>query len=32
LAYDFQIVSEIPTHGKDIRVHKIITEKEIIEC
>ena len=32
LAYDFQIVSEIPTHGKDVRVHKIVTEKEIIEC
>ena len=32
LAYDLQIVSEIPTDGKDVRVHKILTEKEIIEC
>jgi len=32
LAYDFQIVKEIPTNGMDVRVHKIVTEKEIIKC
>ncbi len=32
LAYDLQIVNRIPTDGKDVRLHKIITEKEIIEC
>lgn len=32
LAYDFQIVGEIPTDGHDVRIHKIITEKEIVEC
>ncbi|MEE9322996.1 MAG: 5-formyltetrahydrofolate cyclo-ligase [Candidatus Aenigmarchaeota archaeon] len=32
LAYDLQIVNHIPTDGKDVRIHKIITEKEIIEC
>ncbi len=32
LAYDLQIVRKIPTDGKDVRVNKIITEKEIIEC
>lgn len=32
LAYGFQMVKEIPTDGMDVRVHKIVTEKEIIEC
>jgi 5-formyltetrahydrofolate cyclo-ligase len=32
LAYEFQIVSEIPTHKKDVRVQKIITEKKVIDC
>jgi 5-formyltetrahydrofolate cyclo-ligase len=32
LAYDLQIVSEIPADGDDVRVDKVITEKEIIEC
>ena len=32
LAYDLQIVNHIPTDGEDVRVHKILTEKEIIEC
>jgi len=32
LAYDFQIVSKIPADDHDIRVHKIVTEKEVIEC
>lgn len=32
LSYGLQIVSGIPTDGEDVRVNKIITEKEIIGC
>jgi len=32
LAYDFQIVNEIPAEGEDVTVDMIITEKEIIQC
>jgi 5-formyltetrahydrofolate cyclo-ligase len=32
LAYDFQIVGDIPANKMDVRIHKIVTEKEIIEC
>ncbi len=31
LAYEFQIVDDIPVHDKDVTVDKIITEKRIIE-
>ncbi|MCK5022583.1 MAG: 5-formyltetrahydrofolate cyclo-ligase [Candidatus Aenigmarchaeota archaeon] len=32
LAYDFQIVKEIQPEEHDVKVHKIVTENEIIEC
>jgi 5-formyltetrahydrofolate cyclo-ligase len=32
VAYDFQIVDSVPRDANDIRVHKIVTEKEVIEC
>ena len=32
LAYDFQIVEQIPTDRMDVKVHKIITEKGVISC
>jgi 5-formyltetrahydrofolate cyclo-ligase len=32
LAYDLQIVPEIPKDEMDVRISKIITEKEVIEC
>ena len=32
LAYDFQIVANIPSEEYDIKVNKIITEKRIINC
>lgn len=32
LAYDFQLVSHIPTDRMDVKVHKIITEKGVISC
>ena len=31
LAFDFQVVEEIPDSSRDIRVEKIITEKRVIE-
>jgi 5-formyltetrahydrofolate cyclo-ligase len=30
LAYEFQIVDDIPVHDKDVTVNKVITEKRII--
>lgn len=32
LAYDFQIVEEVPVEVWDRRVHQIITERRIIDC
>jgi 5-formyltetrahydrofolate cyclo-ligase len=32
LAYDFQILKEIPAGKRDIKIHKIVTEKEVIKC
>ena len=32
LAYDFQVVNELPDESHDVRVDKIITEKRIINC
>lgn len=32
LGYDFQIVHEIPANRMDVKVHKIVTEKGIINC
>ena len=32
LAYDLQIVNEIPAEGHDVKVDKVITEKRIINC
>ncbi|HIK01001.1 TPA: 5-formyltetrahydrofolate cyclo-ligase [archaeon] len=32
LAFDFQIVNDIPEEPHDVKVHKIITEKRIINC
>jgi 5-formyltetrahydrofolate cyclo-ligase len=32
LAYELQIVTQIPIEEKDISVHKIITEDRIIKC
>jgi 5-formyltetrahydrofolate cyclo-ligase len=32
LAYGFQIVSGIPEHAGDVRVHKIVTESGVIDC
>ena len=32
LAYEFQIVDEIPVDDKDVSVDKIVTEDRIIEC
>jgi len=32
LAYEFQVVGELPAEGSDQRVHHIITEKRIIDC
>lgn len=31
LAYEFQIVNDIPIHDKDVTVDKVVTEKRIIE-
>jgi len=30
LAYEFQVVNDIPVHDKDVTVYKVITEKRII--
>jgi len=32
LAFEFQVVPEIPTENHDVTVQKIITEKRIIDC
>ncbi|RLG18504.1 5-formyltetrahydrofolate cyclo-ligase [Candidatus Micrarchaeota archaeon] len=32
LAFEFQLVDDIPEEEHDVRVHKIITEKRVIEC
>lgn len=32
LAYEFQLVTELPAEGWDQKVHYIITEKKIIDC
>ncbi len=32
LAYDFQVVDNIPDEAHDVKVQKIITEKRIINC
>lgn len=32
LAYEFQIVGDLPAEGWDRRVHQIITERRIIDC
>lgn len=32
LAYEFQLVEEVPAEGWDRRVHQIITERRIIDC
>jgi len=32
VAYDFQVVEDIPEEPHDVKVHKIITEKRIINC
>ena len=31
-AFDEQVVSEVPTQEHDIRVHKIFTDKQVVEC
>jgi 5-formyltetrahydrofolate cyclo-ligase len=32
LAYDFQIVDEVPTEEWDQRVHYVITERSVVDC
>jgi 5-formyltetrahydrofolate cyclo-ligase len=32
LAYDFQIVDEVPTEDWDQRVHYLVTERSIVDC
>ncbi len=32
VAYGFQVLDAVPADEKDIAVHKIVTEKEIIDC
>lgn len=32
LAFEFQIVKKIPTEAHDISVHKIVTEKRVLDC
>ncbi|HEX9270892.1 MAG TPA: 5-formyltetrahydrofolate cyclo-ligase, partial [Candidatus Binatia bacterium] len=32
LAYDFQIVDEVPSEEWDQRVHYVITERSIVDC
>ena len=32
LAYDFQIVKDIQEEVHDVKVHKIVTENDIIKC
>ena len=32
LAFEFQLVEEIPSEAHDVRVHRIITEERAIEC
>jgi 5-formyltetrahydrofolate cyclo-ligase len=32
LGYDFQLVHKIPANRMDVKVHKIVTEKGIINC
>jgi len=32
LAYELQIVDDIPMHDKDVTVDKVVTEESIIEC
>lgn len=32
LAFEFQIVDRVPATEYDVRVHKIVTEKRVIEC
>lgn len=32
LAFEFQIIKKVPTEYHDIPVHKIVTEKRVIDC
>ena len=32
LAFEFQIVDDIPEEKHDVRVHKVVTEQRVIEC
>jgi len=32
LAYEFQIIKKIPVDDKDVTVHKVVSEKEILNC
>jgi 5-formyltetrahydrofolate cyclo-ligase len=32
LGYDFQLVHEIPSNKMDVKVHKIVTEKGVVNC
>src|SRR5262249_46669102 len=32
LAFDFQLISEVPASSRDHRVHKVITDRRSIEC
>lgn len=32
LAFDFQVVDEIPAEAHDVRVHKVVTEQRLVEC
>jgi len=32
LAFEFQIIPDVPEEAHDVRVHKIVTEERVIEC
>lgn len=32
VAYELQIVEDVPTHERDVRVDKIVTENRVIDC
>ncbi len=32
LAFEFQVVDEIPAEAHDVRVHHVVTEERVIEC